>query len=527
MRKISMAKVGDYQKMMLNNEFVFQMGPLDQGFWPDGLYTAPTDEALKSDIEASKKLGFNMVRKHIKVEPYRWYYWADKLGLMVWQDMPSANSYTDVHPPVDEVAYESELVRMIENHWNSPSIIMWVVFNEGQGQHNTPGLVSEVTALDPSRLVNQASGWGHEGVGDVLDVHSYPPPGCPNNNGTQTLACGEFGGIGFSIPGHIWNPGFGYVWVYSATQLLKMYDDFANLLVHYKTNQGLSAAVYTDITDVELELNGFLTYDRSMYKATASKVAAINEKIINKNLYMTAALPAAPTASTAWSFTTKEPAANWYAPDYVPTGWYTGFAGFGSNNSSVYRHASWTTSDIWLRKSFDLGTLTASALDSLVLYINHDENCEVYINGVLAASLTGFTGNYVIADISAQAKSALKSNAKNVIAIHCNQTIGGQYIDCGIYQYSFDKAPLPLAVKTGSVPEMGIYPNPAVDNLHITGFGNEEITASVFNSVGKLILQKKGNFDALNVSDLSEGVYLIKIDGQTESRNFKFTKVNN
>lgn len=127
-----------HKKLFLNNEFLFHHGPLDQGFWPDGIYTAPTDEALKYDIEMTKAFGFNMIRKHIKVEPYRWYYWADKLGLLVWQDMPSANSYTDTHPPVDQVAYERELTRMVESLRNNPSIVMWVIFNESQGQHRTP-----------------------------------------------------------------------------------------------------------------------------------------------------------------------------------------------------------------------------------------------------------------------------------------------------------------------------------------------------------------------------------------------------
>ena len=156
MRKISIGTEDGFKKMFLNNKFLFQIGPLDQGFWPDGGYTAPTDAALKYDLQMIKNFGFNMVRKHIKVEPYRWYYWADKLGLLVWQDMPSPNSYTEKVPPVDTAAFASELQRLVETHWNSPSIVSWVIFNESQAQHNTPGLVKKVYALDSTRLINQA-----------------------------------------------------------------------------------------------------------------------------------------------------------------------------------------------------------------------------------------------------------------------------------------------------------------------------------------------------------------------------------
>ena len=146
MRKISVGTVGGIKKMLLNNQFLFQIGPLDQGFWPDGNYTAPTDDALRSDIEQEKALGFNMVRKHIKVERARWYYWADKLGMLVWQDMPSINSYTAKKQPIDAPQFRTELNRMVETHWNSPAIIMWVLFNESQGQHDTEALVREIAA---------------------------------------------------------------------------------------------------------------------------------------------------------------------------------------------------------------------------------------------------------------------------------------------------------------------------------------------------------------------------------------------
>ena len=173
LRKIEIARDSQgVNRILLNGKFVMQVGPLDQGFWPDGIYTAPTDEALRSDIEMEKKLGFNMVRKHVKVEPDRWYYWADKLGLMVWQDMPSGNNKTDE----SRKQFETELEKLIETHHNHPSIIMWVVFNEGWGQYDTERLTAWVKKLDPTRLVNNASGWTDKKAGDVLDIHHYPQP---------------------------------------------------------------------------------------------------------------------------------------------------------------------------------------------------------------------------------------------------------------------------------------------------------------------------------------------------------------
>jgi beta-galactosidase/beta-glucuronidase len=193
MRKISIQMVNGVPQIYLNNQSYFQMGPLDQGFWPDGIYTAPTDTALEYDLQMEKALGFNAVRKHIKVERQRWYYWADTLGLVVWQDMPSCNSYTgnSSPPPVDPLDFIAELTAMVTNHWNSPCIVMWDIFNEGQGeagsgngvnQTNTAYLVNLVKTVDPSRLVNQASGGSYFGVGDVLDSHSYPDPGDPTSS---------------------------------------------------------------------------------------------------------------------------------------------------------------------------------------------------------------------------------------------------------------------------------------------------------------------------------------------------------
>ncbi|WP_207532104.1 sugar-binding domain-containing protein [Desertivirga arenae] len=448
MRKISIGEENGIKKMFLNNKFLFQLGPLDQGFWPDGGYTAPTDAALRYDLEMIKKFGYNMVRKHIKVEPYRWYYWADKLGLMVWQDMPSPNSYTEHVPPVDTAAFSSELTRMIKTHWNSPSIISWVVFNESQAQHNTPALVQKVKQLDPTRLVNQASGGSHYGVGDVMDIHSYPPPDVPAASATQTLACGEYGGIGFIIPGHTWKTGPTYIMIDNEKEYLNLYDQFANDLTQYKTNNGLSAAVYTEITDVEIELNGLLTYDREVIKGSIDKIRASNERAIKGNIYLRDILANAKSDAKIWKYSFSKPFSNWFSKEFNDQNWQSGKGGFGKEGTpGAVIGTPWTTSDIWLRHEFRVGDLSKINKDELMLSIHHDDECEVYINGVKAADIKGFTPKYTLVAIEDGAKKALVSNGKNVIAIHCHQTIGGQFIDAGLTLMSKKDSNTSLAKK--------------------------------------------------------------------------------
>ena len=274
MRKVSLGKdSGGIPRILLNNEPIFMVGPLDQGFWPDGIYTAPTDEALKFDLEAEKKLGFNMVRKHVKVEPERWYYWADKLGLLVWQDMPSG-SEKPIATDEGKRQFEHELDRLIQGRGNHPSIIMWVVFNEGWGQFDTERLVKHVKEMDPSRLVDDASGWTDKGVGDVIDKHNYPDPAMPRPEQNRAAVLGEFGGLGLPIEGHSWASGhWGYRKVQDQQRLTDQYVHMLSQVWELK-DRGLCAAVYTQITDVETESNGLLTYDREVFKVDPARAAA-------------------------------------------------------------------------------------------------------------------------------------------------------------------------------------------------------------------------------------------------------------
>ncbi|HEY4415161.1 MAG TPA: LamG-like jellyroll fold domain-containing protein [Verrucomicrobiae bacterium] len=445
MRKISLKTVKGVPQMCLNNQPYFEMGPLDQGFWPDGLYTAPTDEALKYDLDQTKALGFNMVRKHIKVERQRWYYWADKLGLLVWQDMPSCNSYTGnpTPPPVDALQFIAELTHLVQAHKNSPCIIMWDTFNESQGQENTGGgvgqtntayLVSLVKALDPSRLVNQASGGDYHGVGDVLDNHNYPPPGNPTST-TQAPADGEYGGIGFQMAGHLWNPalaGGNYVGANTTNDITTIYDSFSDDLVYNKSVNGLNAAVYTQITDVENECNGLLTYDRIL-KPSLALIKASNQKAISARVNITTLLPTSQSQARTWKYTTGTPATNWFAINFSDAAWNSGPAGFGSAGTpNAVVHTTWNTSDIWLRQTFTLGALTPQDRSELVFNLFHDEDCEIYVNGVLAATMTGYSTSYITVPMNAAGQNALIANGTNIIAVHCHQTTGGQDIDVGI-----------------------------------------------------------------------------------------------
>ncbi len=288
MRKIALGKdAAGINRLMLNNEVLFQYGPLDQGFWPDGIFTAPTDEALRYDIEITKALGCNMARKHVKIEPARWYYWCDKLGLLVWQDMPGSgvgdNNTDKVRPGREEAArqFEAEMKAMIEQHWNHPCIVMWVPFNEGWGQYDTPRICEWIKKLDPTRLVNNASGWTDRKAGDVIDMHNYPGPGVPKLEENRAAVLGEFGGLGMPVKGHSWQDekNWGYVSYKTSAELTDAYLGLLRKLHPMTGDGGLCAAVYTQTTDCEIEVNGLLTYDRAMVKMDQAAITAAAKKL--------------------------------------------------------------------------------------------------------------------------------------------------------------------------------------------------------------------------------------------------------
>lgn len=281
MRSIAVEKIDGVPRTVLNGEPVFLMATLDQGFWPDGLHTAPTDEALAYDLRAHKRLGFNSVRKHIKVEPDRWFHWADRLGLLVWQDMPAMR---DARNPDAEARarYEREMKEMIDEHISSPSIVMWVTFNEGWGQYDVGRIAAQAKSWDPTRLVNNQSGLNlgaDGGTGDIMDEHGYPSPALPPRpDGERALVSGEYGGLGLAVPGHAWPVQQSYVDVDPATYT----DDYLTKLdeVRALVCRGSNGAVYTQISDVEGELNGLLTYDRRVMKPDVERVRAAQQDLI-------------------------------------------------------------------------------------------------------------------------------------------------------------------------------------------------------------------------------------------------------
>lgn len=426
MRKIELAKdEAGVTRMRLNDEFLFQIGPLDQGFWPDGLYTAPTDEALRYDIEVTKQLGFNMTRKHVKIEPARWYYWCDKLGLLVWQDMPSGDNSS----PESKKQFETELRRMVEGLRNYPSIVMWVVFNEGWGQHDTSRYVEMVKEMDPSRLVSNASGWTDKQVGHILDIHSYPGPAAPKPESNRAGVLGEFGGLGLGVDGHTWTERtWGYRGTASSRELTARYQRLLGGVWGLKQTDGMSAAVYTQITDVETECNGLLTYDRAIIKPDAKKVAAANRGIVPT---VKVVVPTSQSEGIAWRYTLDTPEADWRHGEFDDKAWQESPGGFGRKDTpGAVARTQWHTTDIWLRRTFELPEMDK---DALSLLIHHDEDAEVYINGVLAAEASGFTVGYEEFPLSPKGRAALKTG-KNVIAIHCKQVQGGQYIDAGLVE---------------------------------------------------------------------------------------------
>jgi hypothetical protein len=443
MREISLGKCEQgFTRMMLNGKFVWQHGPLDQGWWPDGLYTAPTDEALVYDVIVTKQLGFNMLRKHVKVEPARFYYHCDRLGMLVWQDMPNSDPQFHIPPngadannrsPESKANFEREWKEIIEAFYNYPCIVVWVPFNEGWGQYETDRILAWTKQLDPTRLIDGPSGWVDRKSGDMHDIHVYRGPGMPAPEVNRAIVLGEYGGLGLPIEDHIWlktdrNWGYGGN-LKDKDDLFETYKQL-NDKMHPMISKGLSAAVYTQTTDVEVEVNGLMTYDRIL-KVDAAKFKAANDALrLEPSTYKTV-LPTAKEKASDWAYTIDKPADGWEKPGFDDSAWKKGPSGFGTDGTpgAVVR-TEWNTDNIWIRKSFELSEEDAKDPASLILDVHHDEDSEIYINGVLVLETKGYISDYLQFPMK-NAKEAIKPGT-NVIAIHTFQTTGGQYIDAGL-----------------------------------------------------------------------------------------------
>lgn len=305
MRKVEVrADRGGVKRLFLNGEPYFQSGLLDQGYWPDGLYTAPSDEALIYDIQTAKAMGFNLLRKHIKVEPMRWYYHCDRLGMLVWQDMPSGGGkyrfstitlplVTGIHRRDNHYRafarassqgrgeYMDELEEMVGQLFNAPSVVLWVPFNEGWGQFDSTFVMERLRALDPTRPVDPASGWHDQGAGELRSLHVYFKPfRFRRDRRGRALALSEFGGYNLRVDGHCFNQkDYGYRRLPDAAALWRDFSRLYEREVLPAVPRGLCASVYTQLSDVEDELNGLMTYDRRVVKLDADEVRELNERL--------------------------------------------------------------------------------------------------------------------------------------------------------------------------------------------------------------------------------------------------------
>ena len=441
-------------RFTLNGESIFHWGPLDQGWWPDGLLTPPSEEAMISDIDYLKAAGFNMIRKHIKIEPRRYYHHCDKIGMLMWQDQVSMGygpqskpkgsnpPWTRMAPhPTDGVwpddAHEqfiTEYKRMVDHLRDVPCIAVWSPFNEAWGQHRTMEVGKMAVAYDRTRPVNIASGGNFYPIGDIADEHRYPDPGFPLDDkrfDNYVKVVGEFGGHGMPVEGHLWNknsPNWGYGGLPKNLEEWKQrYVRSIQILASLR-KQGVSAGVYTQTTDVEVEINGLRTYDREN-KVDPSWLKPFSEMLLNTPdvAISTVIVPTSEKEAQSWRFTTDSPATGWENVDFDDAAWKSGKGGFGS---SVVENAKvgtpWTNDDIWLRRECEIRSLPKGRV---VLRLFHDEDAEVFINGREIARVNGFVNGYL--EFSIPGENILRTG-RNVIAIHCHQIEGGQFIDAGV-----------------------------------------------------------------------------------------------
>jgi hypothetical protein len=444
-RKVSAAKdEKGVLRLMLNNKPLFQLGPLDQGWWPDGLLTPPSDEAMRYDLEVLKKLGMNMLRKHIKVEPSRLYYHCDKLGLLVWQDMPSAINRTKKHfirpgakddaddqfTDAEKKQFRAELKAMIDHLRFFPCIYCWVPFNEGWGQHDTNAILKWTKEYDATRLVNGPSGWEDRGYGDMKDMHNYPGPNMFPVMADRVSVLGEFGGLGLPVKGHLWKDqgNWGYRTYKTPEELREAYHVLM-VRMHPLIGKGLAAAVYTQTTDVEIEVNGLMTYDREVIKFDLAETAKWHKALYGPAPEYAELIPTSEKTPQTWKYTTAQPADDWAKPEFDVGAWKEGPGGFGTKMTpGTVVGTEWNTKDIWARRTFELKEVPAG---EVMLRVHFDEDAEVYVNGVLAARLPGYATYYGEVPMTAAARKALKAGT-NVLAVKARNAAGGQYIDAGL-----------------------------------------------------------------------------------------------
>lgn len=440
MRKISTMKdEKGILRLALNNEIYFQFGMLDQGWWPEGLYRAPTDDALKFDIEVAKQLGFNMLRKHGKMEPERWYHWCDKLGMLVWQDMTPGDiegEYGTDRSQESKDQFELEYSEMIDQLFNYPSIVTWVIFNEGWGQYDTERLVNKTRELDPGRLVVGASGFVDEGVGDILDVHAYPGPAGAALDENRPTTLGEFGGLGFPVKGHLWDAekAWGYVRYENVDELSDAYEALIHRLKPY-VSEGICAAIYTQVTDVENEVNGMMTYDREFIKMDPDRLKRLSAELhaVKPGSYkFMPIINSSQDKGQTWKYTFDKPDEDWSSDSYDDSNWKSGQGGFGDtkDHNPVIR-TLWKNEEIWLRKRFEYDADEAGTV-VLKVFNQFEAEAIVYLNGEKIAEAPEHSNSYTIIELDKKAVTNF-IEGENVIAVHSRQNNRRAYLDVGMY----------------------------------------------------------------------------------------------
>ena len=455
MRKISMGRDQEgYMRILLNNEIIYQLGPLDQGYWPDGLLTPASDQALRYDIAYLKKIGANMDRMHMKVQPERWYYHCDQLGILVWQDMVSPTKFIDTKSNLNPSDFELEHNLTVDQLYNHPSIIQWVLFNESWGQYDTERLTAALKVKDPTRLVINASGWHDKKVGDIRDFHDYtihPAVALVNKNDDRAMVLGEAGGIDLLIPGHLWTPDlkggtkiktdwsidFKKGIVKSSDELIEKYKILLDDLFQLK-KYGLNAVVYTQISDVEDEISGWMTYDRKVSKLPETTFAALHEQFFKPTMTGKFILPLSINEPQQWNYSFSAPSNDWIKNTTIAD-FKLGEAPFGIESNNVHKvNTPWNTNSLFLNKEFTLSSVPSK----LSLIACNTGITEVYINGAYVMQFNNFLKNDPEVKIS---ESLLSDKAMKLLKVGVNQlslkfnfpSVGKPvyYYDFGIKEY--------------------------------------------------------------------------------------------
>ncbi len=460
MRKIEVKKdANGILRIFFNNKPRFIIGTLDQGWWPDGLLTPPSEAAMAYDIKKLKEMGYDMMRKHIKVEPRRYYHLCDTLGILVMQDMPSGSGDRTQRYGF----YRRELKEMIDHLYNVPSIVSWIPYNESWGQPGeflTHATLVWTQKYDPSRIVDGPSGWndyeggnkgphkptGVEEAADLVDKHDYGrrPRMWPVNDRRASFL-GEFGGIGCRVDGHLWtDKAWGYGGTGKDTDRKAVQDKFVSLMDHVGVlaMNGLSGSVYTQTTDVEGEINGLITYDRKVVKFDKKALAEVHDRVraafslgITPRESKVFAKRLDPDVN-AWAWTTTAPAAGWEKPGFDDSAWARSAGGFGSafilrDHPHAKSATKWETPEIWLRRHFTYKKPTGKILQATIDMF-HDEDAEVYLNGELVLSAKGYNTNWTSFPLPLEKFAAAVKEGDNMIAVKVIQTVGGQFIDLGL-----------------------------------------------------------------------------------------------